>query len=87
MPVSEILSIIGSTFAIIAALWRLSIKIAKPFIRWAHDIETSTAKTLQQLAKLHEDVVKIITDHERRLTILENRKTSAERNRPRKPPN
>jgi len=87
MPTAEILSIVGSTLAIIAAIWHLSVKISKPLTRWAHEIETSTTETLQQINKLHEEVIKIIKDHEERLTLLEHRQTSVGRSHPRKSPN
>jgi hypothetical protein len=74
MHATEILSIVGSALAIIASLWHFSIKIYKPFIRWGHEIETSTTETLRQINKLHEDLIKIMKDHEQRITHLERQK-------------
>jgi len=87
MHATEILSIVGSALAIIASLWHFSIKISKPFIRWGHEIETSTTETLRQINKLHEDLIKIMKDHEQRITHLERQKTSGAQDRRRKPPN
>jgi len=86
MHASEILSIIGSALAIVAALWRFSVKVSQPFIRWGHEIETSTTETLRQINKLHEDLIKILKDHEERLTHLERQQASVGPNRRRKPP-
>jgi len=86
MHAPEILSITGSALGIIAALWHFSIKISKPFIRWAHEIETSTTETLRQINKLHEDLIKMLRDHEERLTLLEHQRASVAPSRSRKPP-
>jgi len=87
MHTTTILSIIGSALAIIASVWHFSVKISKPFIRWGHEIETSTTETLRQINKLHEDLIKIMKDHEERLSHLERRQTSDAQGRRRKLPN
>jgi len=87
MHATEILSIVGSALGIIASLWHFSVKISRPFIRWGHEIETSTTETLRQINKLHEDIVKILKDHENRITHLENQQTSVARVHQRKPAN